>query len=338
MRRNMLLEHSRLITYLERESRFDASLVDYFRLLPARLGSSAALRDAVACFCRGWSDSENASPSKSSVDPQAYGKALRSLQRALGDEKEKLATETLAAVSVIYRVEVLFGGQPNLQSVTHAQGIYSLMETRGPPNLDDDLDVCLAFEHQISVTNYLLYQGGDNLYIQPHWKDTLVQVSYDNTEISPVLIDHYVFSLQIGGWPEIIRQVKYLTKEDIDPTERVFSALLLWEHFENHKEILDNLRDGVMAEAGLNGQMADRSEQRWPTDLELTPADHAAMPRLLMYTLSLILNRLMRPVAEIICVPVSQIDIEYCRLSELGHPTAPGALLLHLTRPKPLIA
>ncbi|KFA78673.1 hypothetical protein S40288_11793 [Stachybotrys chartarum IBT 40288] len=76
--------------------------------------------------------------------------------------------------------------------------------------------------------------------------------------------------------------------------------------------ILDNLRDGVMAEAGLNEQMADRSEQMWPTDLELTPADHTAMQRLLMYTsVSLILNRLMRPVAEIICAPVSQIDIEH---------------------------
>ncbi|KFA78672.1 hypothetical protein S40288_11792 [Stachybotrys chartarum IBT 40288] len=82
--------------------------------------------------------------------------------------------------------------------------------------------------------------------------------------------------------------------------------------------IIDNLRDGVMAEAGLDEQMADRSEQRWPTDLELTPADHTAMQRLLMYTsVSLILNRLMRPVAEIICAPVSQIDVEHRRLSEL---------------------
>ncbi|KFA60164.1 hypothetical protein S40285_09713, partial [Stachybotrys chlorohalonatus IBT 40285] len=228
---------SRLTAYLERESRFDISLVDYFRLLPARLGSSAALRDAVAYFCKGWSDTENASPSKCSIDPQPYGKALRSLQRALRDDEERLATETLAAVSVMYRAEVLFGGQPSLQSVTHAQGIYSLMKAKGPPNLNDDLDVCLAFEHQISVTNYLLYQDGDNLYTQQHWKDTLVQVSYDNTEISPALIDHYFFSLQIGGWPEVIRQVKYLTEEIIDPTERAFSALFLWEHFENHKMI-----------------------------------------------------------------------------------------------------
>jgi hypothetical protein len=189
MRRNMLLEHSRLITYLERESRFDASLVDYFRLLPARLGSSAALRDAVACFCRGWSDSENASPSKSSVDPQAYGKALRSLQRALGDEKEKLATETLAAVSVIYRVEVLFGGQPNLQSVTHAQGIYSLMETRGPPNLDDDLDVCLAFEHQISVVSHC--QDLKSLYYKLTETDQLPPLSRRRQPLHPATLERH---------------------------------------------------------------------------------------------------------------------------------------------------
>lgn len=146
---------SRLAAYLERGSRFDASLAaDYFKLLPARLGSSAALRDAVALFCMGWGNFRRASPPKTIVDPRAYGKALRSLQRALsGDDNEgkQLACETLAAASVMDRVDWLFGGQQTLQNVTHARGIYSLMATRGPPNLEDDLDVCLAFENQITV-------------------------------------------------------------------------------------------------------------------------------------------------------------------------------------------
>lgn len=137
---------SRLVAYLEKGSLFDASLaVDYLKLLPTRLDSSNALRDAVALFCGCWGGFRRAPATQLLVDPRARVKALRSLQRALADENSMFASETLAAAALMERVAVLFDNRGDEELVAHVRGISSLMVHRGPPNIEDELDLALAF-------------------------------------------------------------------------------------------------------------------------------------------------------------------------------------------------
>jgi hypothetical protein len=316
---------SRLAAYLERGSRFDASLAaDYFRLLPARLGASAALRDAVALFCMGWGNFRRASPPKTIVDPRAYGKALRSLQRALsGDDNEgkQLACETLAAASVMDRVEVLFGGQQQhqegLQSVTHARGIYSLMATRGPPNLDDDLDVCLAFGNQVTITNYLLTHGGSNFYLRDEWKDALYQAASNGTGASRFLIDLYFLSAQLGGYTELAAEVDRVTAAE-NPDE----AALLLARLEGSRAAVHAHLEAVLAEARREGTMVDRPDASCPTGFELAFTDYDPMQRAIVgLAFCLSLNRLILRTSSVIpATPASAlaaVDAEHRRLGEL---------------------
>ncbi|KAI9152156.1 hypothetical protein HJFPF1_09381 [Paramyrothecium foliicola] len=318
---------SRLAGYLERGSRFDASLAaDYFRLLPARISSSAALRDAVALFCTGWGNFRRASPPKAPlVDPRVYGKALRSLQRALsGDDNEgkQLACETLAAASVMDRVEALFGGSRQAsECVTHARGIYSLMAARGPPRLDDELDVCLAFGNQITLvscfisgsrrqakkltkqkqTEYNLAQGGDAFYVKPRWNETLTQAANNGTETSRALVDYYFLSVEVGGWANLANEVKRLNQggATADPVDRASQAAVLWDRLDGHRTTMEGLREGVMAESRRLSVMTEKPNASCPNGVELAWTDIEPASRLLMYAgLSVIVNRLQLVVAD----------------------------------------
>lgn len=131
---------------LDNADRDMLSFVGYMPYLPARLGNNAALRDCVALQCSAWTKFKRGASCKDVIDPGVYGKALRSLQRAI-EGPEKLECETLAAATIIDRIEVLFdSGRPYHRS-RHAAGMQTIMKARGPPKLDDDLDVQLALEN-----------------------------------------------------------------------------------------------------------------------------------------------------------------------------------------------
>lgn len=137
-----------LVRHLENDpDRAFLLTVGYIKFVPARLGASTALRDCVALLCSTWANFRRALPVKQLINSKVYGKALHGLQIALNDERQQLSTETLAAITIMERVEVLFdAGRPRHRAL-HGQGIYGLMLKRGPPRLSDELDTCLAFDN-----------------------------------------------------------------------------------------------------------------------------------------------------------------------------------------------
>lgn len=151
---------ARLVGYLDKGSSYDASLAAcYLHLLPSRLGESSALRDAVALFCGCWGSFRRANPAESPVDPKAYGKALRSLKRAIDDPRQQLSAETLAATSIMDRVEILFDSRKRRGHATHAKGISVLMTKRGPPKPDDELDIHLTLGNQGTLVSKNPWNG-----------------------------------------------------------------------------------------------------------------------------------------------------------------------------------
>lgn len=164
---------ARLVAHLDRDSQRDVLLnVSYLKHIPNRLGESAALRDCIAVFVSAWSNFRRGRPMDQLIVPMLYGKALRSLQRVL-NSRQVLKCETLAAITILERVEALFDRNRSQHRTMHAKGVYSLMEKRGPPSLDDPLDVHLALENQatlvgfcrphMSTTPYCLKQSSNKL-------------------------------------------------------------------------------------------------------------------------------------------------------------------------------
>jgi hypothetical protein len=120
----------------------------YMTLIPQRLSQSAALRDCVALLCSAWANSRRKMPVDELVALGIYGKALRSLQRALSGP-QALECEILAAVTIMERFFVIFNRGNRESRMLHIQGIRTLMQQRGPPTAaDDELVQFLTLENQ----------------------------------------------------------------------------------------------------------------------------------------------------------------------------------------------
>lgn len=123
-------------------------LSGYFKHLPNRLGESAALRDCVELFTSSWANFRRGLPSDDLIDPKLYAKALRSLRHAING-KADLSCETLAAMTVMERWEIMFDNSRPLNWSAHRGGIIALMVARGPPKPEDEMDTLLALDNYL---------------------------------------------------------------------------------------------------------------------------------------------------------------------------------------------
>ena len=137
------LEHDHLGDLLQSET--------YTKLLPSRLEKSIALRDAVSVYVSAWTNFQRGEPAEKVVPPVEFGRALRSLQLALDSPDTQLSSETLAATTMMERLESEFDRNRLMYQTVHLDGVRSLMLRRGPPKLNDELDVCLALENHFPV-------------------------------------------------------------------------------------------------------------------------------------------------------------------------------------------
>ena len=141
----------RLVSYISNHASTDIFFqLGYLKFLPARLDKSPALRDCAVLMCSSYTNFRRDLPQTKMLNLKLYTKALRSLHRAL-DDHSHITSETLAAASLMQRIEFLFDATRPLHRTRHAGGIEGVMRQRGPPNLDDDLDMQLAIENHITL-------------------------------------------------------------------------------------------------------------------------------------------------------------------------------------------
>lgn len=212
---------AQLIRYLEKDPyRNDLHNVGYLQYLPRRLGHSSALRDSVALFCSAWFNFRRSMPANDLVVTcsESYGRAIRSLQRALNRPEEQLRCETLAATTLLERFQVLFDPQrgPQRRSL-HAKGIHTIMMLRGPPNLDDELDLWLAMENQATLLSYWVVEGCDNFFLQPEWKKVIAQARTKaiSGDIRGQFKAAYDLDAYYEQWPTFTREIQAIYA---DPT------------------------------------------------------------------------------------------------------------------------
>lgn len=146
----------RLVGYFDKNPRDPSVVITYFKLLAQLFGQSAAFSDSVALFCSCWSCFQHGVPDGYYMDYNLYGKALRSHQRALNNPTEQLSCETLAATTILDRTEIFFDGNQRHNKAVHVAGIVASLAKRGPPKLNDDLDIHLALENQGRLVSFLV--------------------------------------------------------------------------------------------------------------------------------------------------------------------------------------
>lgn len=107
------------------------SLWDYLLELPRMTGRSRALDDACAALVHAQRSVLKRRPAAEWIDPERYSKALRSLQAALESKDESCSDSTLAATSVMYLVEAMYGNGRNRGVLIHAGGVSKMLQYRG---------------------------------------------------------------------------------------------------------------------------------------------------------------------------------------------------------------
>lgn len=124
----------------------------YFKHLPRRMNESPVLTSCLDVFCNSWTNFHLGLPPNQLIDANMYGRALRSLYAAL-DGPSQLRVETLTAMTLLQRIEVLFDTERGNHQTIHSGGMIPLMIKKGPPNLDDPLDVHLGHEVQVTLVS-----------------------------------------------------------------------------------------------------------------------------------------------------------------------------------------
>ncbi|KAI0169291.1 hypothetical protein GGR52DRAFT_574508 [Hypoxylon sp. FL1284] len=200
----------------------------YTRHLPVRLSRSAALRDCAALMTSAWNNYKRDLPADLVLDPVLYGRALHSLQRAINDQDQQLSCETLAAVTILERLELLFDTRRSQLGTRHVAGMLTLMVKRGPPKLEDHLDFHLALENHASLIFYWIREGGENFFQTAPWRRAMEHmVSMVMGSVPDEKIDNYAIGYYYGFWPGLVQDLRLiLINPDIDSQRAQAAAFL----------------------------------------------------------------------------------------------------------------
>jgi hypothetical protein len=144
---------AQLIYEIGEKSSGDAQLVlSYLRHLPVRLSQSRALFDSLTVFCDTWANYQRGDAPDKLINPRLYSRAIHTIQKAITGPLQ-LKAETLAAITTLQRMEILFDADRGSHRSIHYSGILALVQKKGPPNLEDALDVEIAIENQSTAVS-----------------------------------------------------------------------------------------------------------------------------------------------------------------------------------------
>ncbi|KAI1171234.1 hypothetical protein F4777DRAFT_594028 [Nemania sp. FL0916] len=286
----------RFVSYLEKDAfRELLSSVGYTKIFPCRLGGSPVLRDCVAFFCSVWA---NFRRGVQLIDRNVYDKALKTLGSALNDPQEWRKSETLAAVTLMERFELLFDARRKYHRSMHGKGVYSLMKKRGPPNPDDELDVYLALENKETVVSLLVVERGENFYLTPRWYSVLAK-ALDGGLYGASTHRVYIYRLDLwfSCWPELVHEMRSVQAgTDLGSLDR---ALSLYHRILDMDAEIEVLGGGIISDFQKAGLIEEVSSPTSITESRYFFANIEAQRCMGIYlSIAIILNRMMCHLGE----------------------------------------
>lgn len=191
---------AQLVSHLNRAA--DRGMIlpkSYLQYVPSRLADYPCLRDTIALFCTVWSNFRRGRQCLDFINLPAYGKAIRSLRRALGTE-QAFAVETLAAVTILQRTEELFN--PGGQRMIHDQGMTTLLENIGPPEPSDEFHISVLCEDYSILVCWASYFVCNRVSHGENCRFLSVRMANDDSQV-PYWI--------ISGWKNIMNESPFRT-------------------------------------------------------------------------------------------------------------------------------
>ncbi|KAK6827309.1 c6 zinc finger domain protein [Apiospora arundinis] len=198
-------------------------------LMPPLLGQSAALQYATKLLVTSWSNMQRGWARCTWLDAQLYDAALRSLQQALEkafkDPTSQLATTTLAAQTILQKLEIVCNENSVTYQSNHAAGLSAVISTGGYSQGFTELGLHLIFESFFTVL----------------------------MSDSKLLSRFYRFWIEVAIWPTLVRQLRQLHEAPADTmlaAEVALRATALLEY-------LDGLDKSVFAKAVELGSIVE---------------------------------------------------------------------------------
>lgn len=128
--------------------------VDY---CPQRIHQSSCLLDCVALFCQLWIRCfKRREPLSAVLGSKAYGKAIRSLRRAVAGD-QLYTVETLGAMMLFYGFMRFTGFYSSVELLPHQLGIRRVIKQIGPPDRKDELHLEIFITHLSIMLEQIMF-------------------------------------------------------------------------------------------------------------------------------------------------------------------------------------
>ncbi|KAI1473202.1 uncharacterized protein F4812DRAFT_42455 [Daldinia caldariorum] len=308
---------ARLVGYLTHENAtWDIlSSFGYVKHLPVRLNESPALRDCVALMCSTWVNARRDFSSAQLIDSSLYGKALRTLQRAINDHEQQLSNETLAAATILERLELVFDSQRPYHRSRHWEGIQTLMIRRGPPNPQDNFAVHLAFENHAALISHWVVEGGENFYLSSPWKEAMEEsfLAMD-ASVSSEQADYYGVGHYYGHWPSLVQGFQ-LVLSDADANSQQVQALALYDKTARLDADIACIGEPAMLKFRRSGRILEESDRDSPIGVKFHFGNLQTMSVLISYVMiRTVFNRILYHLTVMLNQPDMSLEVEHREL------------------------
>ncbi|KAI1200664.1 hypothetical protein F5X97DRAFT_331844 [Nemania serpens] len=195
----------------------------FLPLIPQRLiGGNMALCHAVELLLGAWTNSRQGLPSDTWLDLRTYNRALRSLKAALDDANMEQLTNTLTALCILQKIEVLYDFARGSNQENHAAGLIAVINKGGPAQPMMEMALHATFESLFHMLQEDIRQGRESDFHAPEWRRAL-EGAIDASDIRCVLKHLYHLWVEVTAWPGLARLVRILRR---NPSDRIMAAEL----------------------------------------------------------------------------------------------------------------
>ncbi|KAF2657763.1 hypothetical protein K491DRAFT_776974 [Lophiostoma macrostomum CBS 122681] len=177
------------------------------RELLGRFGINSALDNATLCLVSSHEAVMRGDDVPTLFNSRWYGKTLRSLQQAVNDREIQFSTETLAAISVMWRLEAIFYRVrgTNNQAV-HGRAMTKMLMRRGVPKSTNHLEFLLFVECVAGDIQASLSKSCPSTFDTPEWA-----AKFAPLEKPTVASDIYWKMTRVFlQWPGFVHDVKII--------------------------------------------------------------------------------------------------------------------------------
>ncbi|KAK7926615.1 hypothetical protein PG985_003613 [Apiospora marii] len=218
-------------------------------LIPPLIDQSAVLQHATKLLTTCWTNMRRGWPRRAWLDAQVYDAALIGLQQALEqacqDPASNLATSTLAAQTILQKVEIACNDRSVNYQSNHGAGLSAVISAGVCDQGFSELRLHLIFESSFAMLMGDIRCGKDSVFAEPTWSRALHK-ALDETPLKPKLLTRfYRFKIEMAIWPTLVRQLRHLHENPADSMLAADVALRVSALL----EYLDEMDKSVFAKA-----------------------------------------------------------------------------------------